>query len=246
MPFSGGGGGDLPNHQHSNVPLSGGPLDMANVTIGSLSAGSVVYSDGNALQELVAPGVPAGETLTFAPAATAPSWASGAAGGTLELLYQERLTVAGGFTYTPGSALLNTDYSTVRVVTTYAPSVTGDELQMRVNGVGTGYHVDGSAIQGGVQTFYDLNNQGQWNIGYDGEANRSSACTTDLFMADASYTGTKSLIGITSNTSGGNPFYQAGLQMNGTHTSISEIEVYASSGSLQIGSQIAIYGAKRT
>jgi hypothetical protein len=85
MPFAGGGGGDLPNHQHSNVPLSGGPLDMANVTVGSLGVGSVVYSDGNALQELVAPGVPGGETLTFAPAATAPSWGS-ASGGAMELI----------------------------------------------------------------------------------------------------------------------------------------------------------------
>ncbi len=80
MPFGGGGGGDLPNHGHSPaVPLDGGPLDMNNVTGASLNQGSITFSDGAALQELIKPAVPAGEVLTFAPLATAPSW--GSAGG---------------------------------------------------------------------------------------------------------------------------------------------------------------------
>ena len=54
MSFGGGGGGGaLPNHEHTNIPLDGGPLDFVNTTVGSLSAGSITYSDGNALQELV-------------------------------------------------------------------------------------------------------------------------------------------------------------------------------------------------
>ena len=75
MPFAGGGGGDLPNHEHSAVPLDGGPLDMANVTIGSMANGSITYSDGNALQELVAGA--GGEALVMS--GGLPSW--GAAGG---------------------------------------------------------------------------------------------------------------------------------------------------------------------
>jgi len=50
--FNGGGGGALPAHQHSSLPLQGGPLDLANVTIGSLSNGSLTFSNGTALQEL--------------------------------------------------------------------------------------------------------------------------------------------------------------------------------------------------
>jgi len=52
MGFGGGGGGALPNHQHTNVPLTGGPLDFVNTTIASLTANSMTYSDGAALQEL--------------------------------------------------------------------------------------------------------------------------------------------------------------------------------------------------
>lgn len=54
MGFGGGGGGALPNHEHTNIPLSGGPLDFNNTTIASLLAGSITYSNGSALQELVA------------------------------------------------------------------------------------------------------------------------------------------------------------------------------------------------
>jgi len=52
MAFGGGGGGALPNHQHTNIPLTGGPLDLAGVTIGSLNSGDMTYSDGAALQQL--------------------------------------------------------------------------------------------------------------------------------------------------------------------------------------------------
>jgi len=50
--FSGGGGGALPNHEHTLIPLDGGPLDFVNTTIGSLSNGSLTFSNGTALQEL--------------------------------------------------------------------------------------------------------------------------------------------------------------------------------------------------
>lgn len=52
MSFGGGGSGALPNHEHTNIPLDGGPLDFVNTTIASLSAGSLTYSSGAALQEL--------------------------------------------------------------------------------------------------------------------------------------------------------------------------------------------------
>jgi len=52
MGFGGGGGGALPNHEHTNIALDGGPLDFVNTTIASLTANSMTYSDGAALQEL--------------------------------------------------------------------------------------------------------------------------------------------------------------------------------------------------
>ena len=52
MSFGGGGSGALPNHEHTNIALDGGPLDFVNTTIASLSANSMTYSSGAALQEL--------------------------------------------------------------------------------------------------------------------------------------------------------------------------------------------------
>jgi len=72
----GGGGGALPNHEHTNIALDGGPLDFANTTIASLSNGSITYSNGAALQELtvggtntvlqIAAGLPSWQTLPLA------------------------------------------------------------------------------------------------------------------------------------------------------------------------------------
>jgi len=52
MGFGGGGGGALPAHEHTNIALDGGPLDFVNTTIASLTANSMTYSNGAALQEL--------------------------------------------------------------------------------------------------------------------------------------------------------------------------------------------------
>jgi hypothetical protein len=75
MGFSGGGSNILKPHTHdSNILQDGGNLDFKNVTQSDMSSGSVTYSNGSHLQELVKPASPAGEVLTFAAAATAPSW----------------------------------------------------------------------------------------------------------------------------------------------------------------------------
>ena len=75
MSFGGGGSGALPNHEHTNIALDGGPLDFVNTTIASLSAGSVTYSSGAALQELTIGG--AGTVLGSDGAA--PAWVANTA-----------------------------------------------------------------------------------------------------------------------------------------------------------------------
>ena len=80
MGFGGGGGGALPNHEHTLIPLDGGPLDLAGVTVGSMNAGDITFSDGAALQQLAYPAVPAGETLTAAALSSAPAWVPASAG----------------------------------------------------------------------------------------------------------------------------------------------------------------------
>jgi len=79
MGFGGGGGGALPNHEHTLIPLDGGPLDFNNTTVGSMNQGDITFSDGAALQQLAYPAVPAGETLTAVAASTTPAWVAGAA-----------------------------------------------------------------------------------------------------------------------------------------------------------------------
>lgn len=75
MGFGGGGGGALPNHEHTNIALDGGPLDFNNTTIASLAAGSITFSDGAALQEL--PIGAGGDIMQIS--AGAPAWASASA-----------------------------------------------------------------------------------------------------------------------------------------------------------------------
>lgn len=74
MSFGGGGGGGISPHVHNNVPLQGGPLDFANDTIASLTAGSTTFSDGAALQELLI-GTPS-QALVVNSLGTAPEWAA--------------------------------------------------------------------------------------------------------------------------------------------------------------------------
>lgn len=75
MGFSGGGSNILKPHTHdSNILQDGGNLDFKNITQSDMSAKSMTYSDGSHLQELAGPAVPAGEVLSFATSATAPSW----------------------------------------------------------------------------------------------------------------------------------------------------------------------------
>jgi hypothetical protein len=84
MGFSGGGSSATQPHTHdSNIINDGGSLNFNNITQGGMAAGDITYSDGNHLQILTYPVVPAGETLTATAASTAPSWAGAS---TLELL----------------------------------------------------------------------------------------------------------------------------------------------------------------
>ena len=109
MSFGGGGGGQLTAHTHDPaIPLDGGSL-AANATSFSLNAGSILYSDGVNIEELASPLTPAGETLTFAPAATAPSW--GTSGGDLITITKSYTDVSGGeldiYTLPIGASLNN-------------------------------------------------------------------------------------------------------------------------------------------
>ena len=69
-----------------NVGDAGDTLALAvdavtGLKVGSDAAGDVLYNDGTDYTRLAKPGTPAGEVLTFATSATAPSWVAAAGGG---------------------------------------------------------------------------------------------------------------------------------------------------------------------
>ena len=142
MGFSGGGSNQTLPHTHDGLIASdGGSLNMDNVTQGGLNAGDVVYSDGVHLQRLAYPGAPAGETLTAAPASTAPSWGAASGGGGME--YVETIEFTGGatssHTFTLTSSIDLHDYD---VVFDYYPVFTGTpRMDMRWNGLTAGNYV---------------------------------------------------------------------------------------------------------
>jgi len=167
MSFGAGGGGPLPNHEHTNIALDGGPLDFINTTIASLSQGSVTYSDGAALQELVSPAVPAGEVLTFPAAATAPSWqAAGGGGAVMELIDYTKVAAS---TTTIDTTFANIDANDMsELYCVCAGSNGGNAINVQVrdeNGTlltGANYSNAGYHITGGVQTLVNTTGQTDW------------------------------------------------------------------------------------
>jgi len=149
MGFSGGGANILKPHTHdSNIVQDGGNLDFKNITQGDLSAGSVTYSNGSHLQELVKPVTPANEVLTFATSATAPSWNSAAS--FLELLDVHTATGTES-TYTLTKDISFDDYSNILVIF-QGGATDALALQGVLNGSTSGNHhytmeySDGSSI----------------------------------------------------------------------------------------------------
>jgi len=121
MGFGAGGSGALPNHEHTLIPLDGGPLDLAGVTVGSMNAGDITFSDGAALQQLAYPAVPANETLTAVALSSSPSWTAAAAGTNNRVILDSQTFTADGattITFTPGTPIDDSVYQKIQIVFT--------------------------------------------------------------------------------------------------------------------------------
>jgi hypothetical protein len=132
MGFGGGGSAGMTNHVHNSVPLQGGPLDFANDTIASLTAGSTTFSDGAALQELVI-GNPS-DTLVVNGAGTAPEW--GAPGGGTWV--QEGSQTESGFVANLSVDVSDKDFYQV-FYNISSEGATSCSASVRINGVAAGY-----------------------------------------------------------------------------------------------------------
>jgi hypothetical protein len=165
MSFGAGGGGPLPNHEHTNIPLDGGPLDFLNTTIASMNQGSITFSDGAALQELIMPAVPNNEVLTFPPAATSPSWqAAGGGGGVMELVGFTRIPL-GGTTTTLNISFAAIDRADISELLCIAQGANGgNDVGLQINGNVAGYATQGSRYAAGVETIVNTSGQAEYNL----------------------------------------------------------------------------------
>jgi hypothetical protein len=172
MGFNGGGGGALPAHEHTNLPLDGGPLDFAGVTIGSMAQGDLTYSDGATLQVLNLGN--ATETLTVNGAATAPEWVVSAAAGSGNLELIETKTATGNtttdFDFTFASPLdFSTDTAAMFFVVVGGTD-SGTDVRARVGDTTTGavyttnYDLTNTLNTAGTVTGSDTSAADYWAI----------------------------------------------------------------------------------
>ena len=165
MGFGGGGGGALPNHEHTLIPLDGGPLDLAGVTVGSMNAGDITFSDGAALQQLAYPAVPAGETLTAAALSTAPAWVAGGAGVNNRVILDSQTfttSTEDTITFTPGSPISDDTYQKIQIV--FTGNGLGNNIDRAMFRLDSGlsdsnYNENSTEIFAGAQNIQDKNPQ---------------------------------------------------------------------------------------
>jgi len=236
MPFSGGGGGQLSNHVHDNTPLQGGPLNFNNTTIGGMNAGDITYSDGAALQTLVYPAVPAGETLTAAALSTAPTWAAAGGAAGWELVDSQVLAVDAAFIQSSFPAINQSDVSCFKVIVNVEKINAGNELGGRLNNLITNYDENFFETYGGltggwltvgnnhfglIMNAKGTHCTGEWTIW----CHAVSDTLQCLWRGGTSITNT---ITSQTNTTAG-------------QTSLSDVYIYPTAGNLRAGSRIDVY-----
>jgi len=220
MGFSGGGSNILKAHQHSSAVQDGGKLDMDNVTEAELTAGDIVYSDGNALQRL-AIGTPA-QQLQVNAGATAPEYFTPAsAGSNYEFLGSATAVSTSPITVTFASAVLPPSY----VVAVFSGTPAGgQEVGFQVNGLtGSNYNNQGFYQKAGAQTLRNVAANDKF-YGIDSGISGNGVAYAKFFINeidDNIYMSTESY----TDSGGGAGGYSSmgGNYTNGAQTSISSI-----------------------
>ena len=242
MGFSGGGTSLLKAHKYTSAVQDGGKLDMDNVTEAELTQGDVIYSDGNALQRLAIGA--ATNALVVNGAANAPEWAVAGAAGKLELLTSSVLTGTASEMASSFTSINGADLSSLVVMFDTKTSVSADfRLQISTGGsfITGNYYSNlldtlGNATASGI---YD-----SWLI-LNAPDSRRQAGDIQIYIADSTQTASTADALMMSNGCDSNAEGQmSGGSNNASTYSIDGVRIYPVSGSLQVGSRLAVY-AKR-
>ena len=112
----------------------------------ALVAGDVIYADGtDTINRLAKPATPAGEVLTFATSATAPSWVAPAGGGKVLQVIQTHDTTA-------RSQSVSTTRSVITGLNvTITPTATTSKIYITVRWVGELNHADNHTLTWGIR-----------------------------------------------------------------------------------------------
>jgi len=237
MPFNGGGGGALPPHEHTNIANDGGPLDFNNTTIGSMNAGDITYSDGAALQQLAYPGVPAGETLTAAPASVAPSWAAAASGAATILIDHQELLVATNNITSTFAAVNQSDISSIFAVLNGVKGTANVEIRCQVNGIITGtYGQEVIQQQGAAFANWATVGATGWSVVFNNQG--------DVFYGEIKISCNTVNDTLQARWGGGTDQSQVIAQCDNTtaaQTSFTEVKFYPTGGTFNAGTTLSVY-----
>jgi len=258
MGFSGGGSNILKPHTHdSTVVQDGGNLDFKNVTQGDMSAGSLTQSDGVHLQELLI-GNPA-EIPRVNGAGTAVEWHSPTdLTGSLELLGSTTLVAAAANVTLTGT--WNISNYTAFIVTggfSNDNSAATPDLRFRINSSSAAVYVTNMILNtGGVlsATTSGLATSGLICTSNVCPPSSTETCETTMTFELSAQNPNNTFRWNWSNTSmwaqGGTPANTEQITSifnNNFQTALSSLDFYFSDASnFRIGSNIFLYGVKRT
>jgi len=239
MGFSGGGSNVLKPHKHSSAVQDGSPLNMVNVTEGSLNAGDTIYSDGNALQRL-AVGAP-GTTMTVS-GANIPSWAAAAGGSPYVLVDSQTLGSNNQTLESTFTAINMSDISRLVCVLNAQGTVGGTTI--RVNGLTSNYQYDAWFVYGGATGTSNYTAQNGFNhllrtdvIGINIQCVVSITCNP-----------VSENIQVSTQTSGEDGFATgSGYNTTASQTSLSAVRFYVNnSPGFKAGSTLQVYRVNNT
>jgi len=252
MGFSGGGSTLLKPHTHdSNIVQDGGNLDFKNITQGDMSAGSITYSDGSHLQELVI-GAPAANLRVNGGATALEYYTPAADVGSLELILSD--TSIGGlsqWTSPAFSANMKTTYSELIFVGNFywlSPYTEFGSVAYFLNGITTGYndafgyYYDGSANTNVVKATTTRAYCSGVELGLT--SGEGLHIETTMAQNDAT-TNIVNFHSYSTSSSGISLVLDTFLDIGATDI-ISEIKLQASLAGWATGSNISLYGRKIT